>query len=119
MPLPPSSKYVQRPNDPVDEAERDSMTARLNAAFSDGRLSHEEYVDAMELLYSATTLGALAPVAERLPAPAAEVPAIVAQAGPVAGSVNEPRNLSAVAVAGALLGAGLLIALLVLLVMLF
>ena len=50
MALPPSSKYLQRPGDPVDETERASITTRLNDAFGDGRITHEEYAAAMDTL---------------------------------------------------------------------
>ena len=42
MALPPSSKYLQRAADPVDETERESLTTRLNSAFADGRITHDE-----------------------------------------------------------------------------
>lgn len=93
MALPPSSKYLQRAHDPVDEVERESLTQRLNAAFSDGRISHGEYAAGMDVIYDAQTLGDLVPVIERLPAAAANVPAIVEQSGPPAGQVTSSRNL--------------------------
>ena len=43
MALPPSSKYLQRAADPVDDVERESLTARLNSAFAEGRVTHDEY----------------------------------------------------------------------------
>ncbi|NHB84080.1 DUF1707 domain-containing protein [Tessaracoccus sp. HDW20] len=71
---------MQRSGDPVDDAERDSLTARLNDAFGDGRISHDEYAAAMDTVYGARTLGDLVPVIEKLPAAAANIPAIVTQA---------------------------------------
>lgn len=93
MALPPSSKYLQRALDPVDEVERESLTARLNSAFADGALSHDQYALAMDAVYDAKNLGDLVPVIEQLPPPAANVPAIVEQGKLPAGSVSEGRNL--------------------------
>ena len=120
MALPPSSKYLQRSGDPLDEVERDSITKRLNEAFADGRISHEEYASSMDVLYDARTLGDLVPVVERLPAAASDVPAIVQQAsGPPAGRVTESRNLMPYVIGTAVVGVTLLAMLLLLLVVLF
>lgn len=94
MALPPSSKYLQRSADPVDEVERESITQRLNGAFADGRLSHDEYAAAMDTVYAARTLGDLVPVIERLPARIENTPAIVGQGSLPAGQVTEARNLA-------------------------
>ncbi|MDO5677715.1 MAG: DUF1707 domain-containing protein [Propionibacteriaceae bacterium] len=119
MALPPSSKYLQRPGDPVDEAERASITARLNDAFADGRLSHDEYAEAMDIVYDARTLGDLVPVMEKLPAAASNVPAIVQQGGPPAGQLTQPRSLVPAAVMVGVVGLTLLAMLAILLVMIF
>lgn len=119
MPLPPSSKYVQRPHDPVDETERESITARLNSAFSDGRISHDEYAASMETLYQATVLADLVPVVERLPAPAADVPAIVTHSsGLPAGRLSEGRSVQPMALVVAAVGIVLVAILVILLAML-
>lgn len=119
MSLPPSSKYLQRPADPVDEAERASITQRLNDAFADGRLTHDEYSAAMDIVYDARTLGDLVPVMEKLPAAAANVPAIVEQGGPPAGQLTQPRSLVPVAVMVGAVGVTLLAVLAILLVLIF
>ncbi len=119
MALPPSSKYLQRSADPVDDAERESITARLNGAFEDGRINHDEYAGAMDVVYDARTLGELVPVVERLPAPQNDTPAIVAQAGPPAGDVTESRNLLPLAIGAGVVGVTLIAVLLLLVVMLF
>ncbi len=93
MALPPSSKYLQRAADPVDDVERESLTARLNSAFAEGRVTHDEYAAAMDVVYGARALGDLVPVIEQLPAASATVPAIVAQGGTPAGEVSAARNL--------------------------
>lgn len=120
MALPPSSKYLQRSGDPLDEVERESITKRLNEAFADGRITHDEYAAAMDTLYSARTLGDLVPVVEKLPAAPANVPAIVQQdSGPPAGRVTESRNLMPFVIGTAVVGVTLLAMLLLILVILF
>lgn len=119
MALPPSSKYLQRSADPVDEAERESLTARLNGAFSDGRISHDEYASAMDIVYDARSLGDLVPVVEKLPAAATAVPAIVAQSGQPAGQVSDSPNLVPLAIGAGVVGVTLLAILLLLVVVLF
>lgn len=94
MTLPPSSKYLQRSADPVDETERESLTRRLNEAFADGRLTHDEYARDMDTVYAARNLGDLVPVIERLPAAVENTPAIVGQGTLPAGQVTEARNLA-------------------------
>lgn len=117
MPLPPSSKYLQRPGDPIDEAERGSITQRLNDAFADGRLTHEQYVQAMDIVYAADTLGDLVPVMETLPAPASNVPAIVEQGGQPAGQLTESRALVPAAALVGVVGLSLVAVLIILLVL--
>ena len=41
--LPISSKYVSTPDKPVDERERESVVARVNAAFEGGQLDDLDY----------------------------------------------------------------------------
>lgn len=104
--LPPSSKYLQRASDPVDDLERDSLTQRLSDAFADGRLGQDDYMAALDTVYAASTLGDLVPVVEQLPAAAAQVPAIVATGASVpAGEVAPSRSLvgPAVAIVGGVL----------------
>lgn len=119
MPLPPSSKYLQRPADLVDETERASITQRLNDAFADGRLTHDEYAAAMDIVYDARTLGDLVPVMEKLPAAATNVPAIVEQGGPPAGELTQSRSLVPAAVMVGAVGVSLLAALAILLILIF
>lgn len=99
----------------MDEVERDSLNRRLNAAFADGRMTHEDYAAAMDAVYGARVLGDLVPVIERLPAAAVDVPAIVDQGGPPAGRVAESRNLVPVAIGVGLVGISLLTILLLIL----
>ena len=96
--LPPSSKYLQRSADPVDDAERESITRRLNQAFADGRISHDQYAADMDIVYAARVLGDLVPVIERLPAAVDNVPAIVEEGklpagqGPVAATTADTTS---------------------------
>lgn len=114
MALPPSSKYLQRSGDTVDDLERDSLTARLNAAFGDGRISHDDYARFMDIVYGASTLGDLVPVIESLPAVADNTPAIVSQGGVPAGTVSASRNLAPAAIVVGVVGVALLAALAIL-----
>lgn len=114
MALPPSSKYLQRSADPVDDVERDSLTQRLNAAFADGRIDHDNYAAAMDTVYGAKTLGDLVPVVEQLPAAATNTPAIVAQGNLPAGQVTQSRDLAPFVVAVGVVGIALLVVLAVL-----
>lgn len=118
MALPPSSKYLQRSGDPVDDTERDSITTRLNAAFGDGRISHDEYARFMDIVYGATTLGDLIPVIESLPAAADNTPAIVATGALPAGTVSGSRDLAPLAIVVGVVGVALIAVLVVLLVVL-
>lgn len=119
MALPPSSKYLQRGQDPVDDAERDSMTARLNAAFADGGITHEQYAESMERLYAAQKLADLVPVVDGLPAPTPEVPAIVEKGTAPAGRLADARDMRPVAFAVVAVGAVLVTVLVILVVFLF
>lgn len=104
MALPPSSKYLQRAGDLVDDLERDSLTQRLNDAYGDGRIVHDDYSAAMDIVYAARTLGDLVPVIEKLPAAADNTPAIVDQGNLPAGRVGEARNVAPMAFAVAVVG---------------
>ena len=43
--LPISSPYRSRPDAPVTDSEREQLNARLNAAYTDGRLSADDYAN--------------------------------------------------------------------------
>lgn len=55
--LPRSSKYVSSPDAPLDEAERNRLIARLNAAYGDGAVSADAYRAHLDTLFSASRLG--------------------------------------------------------------
>lgn len=103
--LPPSSKYLQHAQAPVDDVEREALTTRLSDAFADGRMQQDDYMAALDQVYAASTLGELVPVIEQLPAPAAAVPAIVPTGVAPAGQMNPSRNvlLPALVVTGSVL----------------
>lgn len=118
--LPPSSKYLQRASEPVDDVERESLTQRLSDAFADGRLQQDDYMAALDTVYGAATLGDLVPVVEQLPAAAADVPAIVQVGASVpAGEVAPSRNLvgPAVMVVGGFLVSVIILAVLLVLIL--
>ena len=103
--LPPSSKYLQRADLPVDEVEREALTKRLSDAYADGRMGQADYLAALDVVYGASRLGDLVPVVERLPAAATEVPAIVGTGAAPAGELVPSRGglaLGFVAIAGIL-----------------
>lgn len=89
--LPISSKYRQKPAEPVSEFEREELNRRLNDAFSAGSLDAEDYQALLDDVYAARTMGELVPVVQKLPVGAThEQPAIVAQP-----SHLQPGELSA------------------------
>lgn len=104
--LPISSKYVSMPAAPVDEAEREAMVARVNAAFEAGAFDEETYRHYLDVAFAARTLGQMRPVAEALGPQAtyatpgnivasAATPGVVAPAQPPSG-----RLLAIVAASG-------------------
>ncbi|MFT3889177.1 MAG: DUF1707 domain-containing protein [Arachnia sp.] len=119
MALPISSKYIQRSGDPVDDVERDSLTRRLNEAYADGRITHDQYAVDMDVVYGARTLGELIPVVERMPAAPADVPAIVQQGGLPAGQLTSSRNLMPAAILVSGVAVTLLVVIGILLAILF
>lgn len=62
-----SSKYRSRPQAPVDDHERDQLSQRLNAAYTGGRLSDEEFTARLDQLFAAEHLVELIPVVDGLP----------------------------------------------------
>jgi hypothetical protein len=88
--LPISSPYRSTPEAPVTTAERDRLSARLNAAFADGALDQDDYRSRLDQLFAATKLGELVPVVEGLPPlPTYEKPAFIQNPG------GQPGELSA------------------------
>lgn len=107
--LPPSSRYLQQPNEPVSESERESLTKRLADAYAEGRLGESDYFTALDVLYQAKTLGDLVPIIEQLPAASSQTPATI-QAGRLpAGQTSTGRNMLVPALVGVGVLAGLAI----------
>jgi Domain of unknown function (DUF1707) len=113
--LPISSPYRSTPDAPVTDAERDRLSARLNAAFTAGALDQDDYRARLDLLFAAKRLGELVPVVNGLPPlPTHSSPAIVENSNGQPGELSEsrpPGGLTA-AVVGGVAAAILLIAIL-------
>ncbi len=120
--LPVPSRYRSTPDKPVSDQEREDLTARINEAYTDGKLDDEQYHAQLDRVFAARTLGELVPVVEAVGAvPTYKEPDIVAQTGTNApGELAEIRQpggraaLTVLAVAG-----GAILVLLVLLLLLF
>lgn len=88
-----SSKYRATPQAPVDEAERNALVERLNAAYEAGDVSADDYHRLLDVTFGATTLGQLAEVVEALPGVAThDVPAIVGSEPGQPGQLAQPRT---------------------------
>ena len=118
--LPISSPYRSRPDAPVTDAEREQLNARLNAAYTDGRLSADDYQARLDTLFGASTLGQLVPVVDGLlPATTYDSPALVGSSGGAPGELapaRDVRGVSLVVVAGV---AGAVVVLAILFLVLF
>lgn len=118
--LPISSPYRSTPDAPVTDAEREQLSTRLNAAFTDGKLEQEDYQFRLDQLFAATRMGQLLPVVEGLPAmPTHSNPEIVASVGGQPGELDDTRSASrfALLLIAVLVVAVVLIALLFVVVM--
>jgi hypothetical protein len=117
--LPPSSRFVARAGEPVTDADRSEINARLNDAFSAGTIDEETFHRDLDTLYAAGTLGDLAPVVAGLPARAAyEVPQIIEQnkqSNPPPGELAPARSMSPAMTAGLVGGVAVLVVLLIVL----
>lgn len=113
--LPRSSKYRATPGAPLDDAERNRLVERLNAAYEAGQVSADEYPRLLDVLFGATTLGEVAGVVEVLPGAAThDVPAIIEAGRARPGELSEARAPSGAMVAK--VAAGGVVALILLLV---
>ena len=114
--LPISSPYRSTPDALVTEAEREQLSSRLNAAFTDGKLEQDDYQFRLDQLFAATRMGQLLPVVEGLPPmPTYENPEIIASAGGEPGQLADTRSASRFA----LLLIAVLVVAIVLIAMLF
>lgn len=113
--LPISSPYRSTPDVPVSDEERDQLTTRLNDAFSEGKVSQEDYSARLDRLYAAHTLGELVPVLDGLPPREThQTPAIVESSGGEAGELTRARSGTSLA----LVGGGAVVVVVVLIVLL-
>ncbi|GAA1388837.1 DUF1707 domain-containing protein [Luteococcus peritonei] len=121
--LPISSKYRSTPERPVDEAEREDLTKRLNEAFEAGTVSQDDYRALLDRVFAARSLGELVPVVEQLPAKSThDQPELVRQEGDLPPGELLPAGMSqatASTVMKAISGAGVLVILLAALILLF
>ena len=121
MELPPSSKYLARQDEPVSDAERESLAARLAEEFEAGRMDQPTYLELVDITYDASTLGELAPVVRKVPADVGKTPDIVRQ-GAGSGKPGElapiKQTMPPVAIAGAVAGVGLVLLIAILLIIL-
>ena len=102
----------------MTEAERDRLSARLNAAYTAGTLDAEEYQARLDTLFAAQRLGQLVPVVQGLPPLQTYAdPAIVASPGGQPGEVSIARNATGVAVVA--VGGVLLVVLLIVVLLVF
>ena len=117
--LPISSPYRSRPDAPVTDGERDQLSARLNTAYTDGRLDADDYQARLDALFAAHTLGQLVPVVDGLPpAVTYDSPAMVPPGGGSPGELSTARNVTGVST-GLVLGvAGAVVLVLVLVLLL-
>ena len=65
--LPISSPYRSTPEAPVTESERNTLNARLNAAFEAGALDADDFATRLDRLFAAQRMGELVMVVEGLP----------------------------------------------------
>ncbi|MGO4958279.1 DUF1707 SHOCT-like domain-containing protein [Luteococcus sp. Sow4_B9] len=94
--LPISSKYRSQPSRPVDGAEREDLTRRLNDAFTAGGIDGDTYRTLLDELYAAQTLGELVPVVEHLPVKSThDEPAMVQQHTRTAPGELAPAGMNA------------------------
>ena len=115
--LPISSPYRSTPDAPVTDAEREQVTSRLNAAFTDGKLEQEDYQFRLDQLFAATRMGQLLPVVEGLPPMQTHSnPAIVESGQGEPGQLAEPQNASRFALVLVAVVAAILVLIAVLLV---
>ncbi|QGF22719.1 DUF1707 SHOCT-like domain-containing protein [Raineyella fluvialis] len=80
--LPVPRRYRTESGAPVPDQEREDLAARVNDAYTDGRLDDEAYHATLDRVFAARTLGELVPVIEAVgPVPSYQTPAIVGSTG--------------------------------------
>lgn len=61
------SRLLSRRDEAVTDADRDDLSRRLNEAFAAGQVDQDDFTRLLDLIFSASTLGDLVPVADALP----------------------------------------------------
>jgi len=97
--LPISSPYRSSPEAPVTDVERDQLSSRLNAAFTEGTLNADDYQSRLDQLFAAQKLGQLVPVVTGLPPLQTYADPAIVTSGGQPGQVAESRNASRLTVA--------------------
>ena len=91
--LPISSKYRSRPNEPLDDAEREQLAERLNEEFAKGGIDTDDYRTMLDQVFAAHTLGDVAGVVARLPAKDTfAVPAVIETGSVAPGELVPARD---------------------------
>lgn len=120
--LPRSSRYVVTPDVVLEEAERADLVERLNVAYADGLIAADAYERHLDRLFAAQKLGEVAAVVAELPVkPTHDTPAVVPVGAGKPGElapIKSPAQSRGLMVALGGLGAGALLLLVVLLVLL-
>lgn len=111
MQLPPSSKYLARRDESVSDDERESLARRLATEYEAGRLTQDRYMELLDQLYAAKSLGELVPVVQHVPDATADVPPIVAAGTGTPGELApiSTTSLRPIAVAGSIIGGVLIL----------
>lgn len=114
--LPPSSRYVARATEPVTDADRSDLNTQLNDAFSEGGIDEPTFREGLDTVYSATTLGELVPVVQRLPARQTYAePALGTESDVAPGELTPHRTLAPSATLWMAIGGGALVLVLLIL----
>ena len=118
--LPISSPYRDRPDAPVEDDERERLSARLKAAYAANELDGDEFNARLDRLWSASRLGDLVAVVQGLPPVAThDQPAIVHQSETGRpGELAPTRSAAPMLLVGGVAVAAVVVLLIVLLVLL-
>ena len=109
-----SSKYRATPGLPLPDAERERLVERLNTAYESGKVGPDAYQGLLDTVFSATTLGQVAPVVEALPGEVTyDVPAVIHSGTQRPGELAAARPASPIL--GVAIAGGVVLAILVLL----
>lgn len=119
MELAPSSKYLARRDESIDDHERESLSQRLATEFEAGRLESDEYRMLLDQLYDAKTLGELVPVVKAVPDVTTDTPDIVGTGTGKPGELSpiSTKAMQPIVLAGSAIGLVLILIVVFLLVL--